>query len=293
MSVIKASNSIGFTKDAVVLDLGDLGRQAARLRMVAEDKAASIVTEAERRAKELIAGAEEVGFEQGKIAGYEKGLEEGRERGRQEALEESREQFAQLHAAWSDVAVQWDGQTKDMAIEARQVVAEFALKMAERLVHRVIEVDPTVVVDQVAGALSLVLKPMDVSIRVNPSDIPVLSEALPQLLAEFDHLEHIHLTEDAQVGPGGCVVSYGQGQIDATIQKQINRVVDLILPANTAAALGEVSDSLDQSAQPQAVEADDPGLDPGPIPGPTPGPNPGPDQNPRIDPGGGPVGPEV
>jgi len=235
MSVIKANNTVGFAKDAVVLDLGDLGRQAARLRMVAEDKAASIITEAEQKAKELIAGAEQIGLEQGQTAGQEQGLAEGREMGRQEALEEFREQFAQLHAAWSDVAEQWDAQTKGMAVEARQIVAEFALKMGERLVHRVIEVDPSVVVDQVAGALALVLRPLDVSVKVNPADLSVISQALPQLLEEFDHLEHIHLAEDPHVSSGGCLVSYGQGQIDATIETQIRRVVDLILPADTGA----------------------------------------------------------
>ncbi len=235
MSVIKAQNSPRFTKDAVVLDLGDLGRQAARLRMVAEDKAGQIITEAEKKAKELVSGAEKIGFERGREAGYGQGIEAGRVQGRQEALEEAREQLAQLHAAWSDVAGQWDAQTRGMAVEARQVVIEFALKLAERLVHRVIEVDPTVVVDQVAGALALVLRPMDVSVRVNPSELSVLSEALPQLMAEFDHLEHIHLAEDPRVSPGGCIVSYGQGQIDATIEKQIQRVVDLILPADSDA----------------------------------------------------------
>lgn len=260
MSVIKAQNTPRFTKDAVVLDLGDLGRQAARLRMVAEDKAGQIITEAEKKAKELVSGAEKIGFERGQQAGYEQGVGEGREQGRQEALEEAREQFAQLQAAWSDVATQWDTQTKDMAVEARQVVIEFALKLAERLVHRVIEVDPSVVVDQVAGALALVLRPMDVSVRVNPSELSVISEALPQLMAEFDHLEHIHLTEDAQVSPGGCVVSYGQGQIDATIEKQIQRVVDLILPADTDA----VPESLGQFPVPdlqQDVERDDQQID--------------------------------
>lgn len=230
MSVIKANDSIGFTKDAVVLDLGDLGRQAARIRMQAEDQAGQIITRAERRAKEIISGAEQTGFDQGHEAGLEKGLIEGRDQGRQAALDEMREQLQQLHAAWSDVATQWDAQTKDMVVEARQVIVEFALKMAERLVHRVIEVDPTVIVDQVAGALSLVLKPMDVSVRVHPADLPTLSEALPELMAEFDHLEHIHLSEDSQVGPGGCIVTYGQGVIDASIEKQIQRVVGLILP---------------------------------------------------------------
>jgi flagellar assembly protein FliH len=259
MSVIKANNTVGYAKDAVVLDLGDLGRQAARLRMVAEDKAGQIITEAERKAKELVAGAEQIGFEQGQQAGQEQGLAEGREQGRQDALAEYKEQFEQLHAAWSDVATQWDAQTKGMAIEARQVIVEFALKMAERLVHRVIEVDPTVIVDQVAGALALVLRPMDVSVRVHPSEIPVISEALPQLMAEFDHLEHIHLAEDAQVSPGGCIVAYGQGQIDATIEKQIERVVNLILPADSPAQV---------QPDPMAEQLPDP--DPEPLNGPDP-----------------------
>jgi flagellar assembly protein FliH len=280
MPVIKAKNTVGFAKDAVVLDLGDLGRQAARLRMVAEDKAATIVTDAEMKAKELIAGAEEIGFQQGNTAGIEQGLVEGRELGRKEALEESREQFAQLHAAWSDVAQQWDSQTKGMAIEARQVVAEFALKMAERLVHRVIEVDPTVVVDQVAGALSLVLRPMDVSVRVNPSDLAVISQALPQLLAEFDHLEHIHLSEDPQVSPGGCLVSYGQGQIDATIETQIRRVVDLILPVDTEGESEHIPDSL-----PGQIPTDL--IDPGDSP-PAPGLDTWTESNPDTDPGADP-----
>jgi len=254
MSVIKANNTVGFAKDAIVLDLGDLGRQAARLRMVAEDKAASIVTEAELKAKDLIAGAEQIGLEQGKAAGIEQGLAEGREQGREEALAEFREQFAQLHAAWSDVAEQWDAQTKGMAIEARQIVTEFALKMGERLVHRVIEVDPSVVIDQVAGALALVLRPLDVSVRVNPSDLTVISQALPQLLEEFDHLEHIHLAEDADVSAGGCLVSYGQGQIDATIETQIRRVVDLILPLDTDADVEpNAAASLDHLAD-QAID---------------------------------------
>ena len=283
MSVIKANNTVGFAKDAVVLDLGDLGRQAARLRMVAEDKAASIVTEAELKAKELIAGAEQIGLEQGKAAGFEKGLAEGREQGREEALAEFREQFAQLHAAWSDVAEQWDAQTKGMAVEARQVVAEFALKMGERLVHRVIEVDPSVVVDQVAGALALVLRPLDVSVRVNPTDLAVISQALPQLLEEFDHLEHIHLAEDGNVSPGGCLVSYGQGQIDATIETQIRRVVDLILPADAGADVEPTAapmfDNLTEEAIPNPPDPEglppqqgidplsDPGFDVDPEPG--------------------------
>ena len=44
--------------------------------------------------------------------------------------------------------------------------------------------------------------------------------------------ERVSLVVEAleKVGCGGCVVTYGQGQIDATIGRQIERVVDLLLP---------------------------------------------------------------
>ena len=55
MAVMK-SQAGKVMRDAVVLDLGDLGAQAARLRMQAEARAAEIVGEAERKAQALVEG---------------------------------------------------------------------------------------------------------------------------------------------------------------------------------------------------------------------------------------------
>lgn len=232
MPVLKASrHEQPYARDAIVLDLGDLGRQAARLRSAAEAKAAQIVTDAEKRAAQLIEGAEAKGFEQGRQAGHEQGLVQGREEGGAQALAASSDELAKLQQAWSDVATQLDGHRREMDREARQAVLTFALKLSERVVHRVIEVDPTVVVDQVAGALAHVLRPLDVMVRVNPADKPLLEKALPELMAEFRHFEHLQLADDPEVSCGGCVVTCGEGEIDATLETQIRRIVDLILPA--------------------------------------------------------------
>jgi flagellar assembly protein FliH len=230
MAVIKQDRAVAAMKEAVVLDLGDIGRQAARLRMAAEAKAGQIITDAECQAQKLIEGAESQGFEQGQAAGFEQGLVEGRAQGHSEAIAQTTEQLAQLQTAWSDVAGQWDSHRQEMEIEARQAVLDFSLKMSERLLHRVIEVDPTVIVDQLANALSFVLRPLDVVVHIHPADKPILEEAMGQLMAEFSHLQHVHLEADEQVGRGGCVVSYGQGEIDATIDTQLQRVIEMILP---------------------------------------------------------------
>ncbi len=72
--------------------------------------------------------------------------------------------------------------------------------------------------------------------RIAGQDRPMLEEAMPQLTAEFAHLKHIHLVDDASVAPGGCIVVYGQGQIDATIDTQLHRVVEFMLPGEPEAA---------------------------------------------------------
>eukprot|EP00752_Nemacystus_decipiens_P016148 g14441.t1 len=218
-------------REAIVLDLGDIGAQAARIRAAAESEAAKIVSNAKQKAEELAdslySEAEKLGFDQG----HENGLAEGREQGHAEALAQSSEQLRQLSAAWSQVASDWEQQRTEMEREARQAVLDFALSAAEKIVHRVIEVDESVVIDQVAQALSLVLSAHDASVSIHPVDRPMLEDALPDLLKELSTLKHITLGDDESITPGGCIVTFGQGRVDATIERQLQRLIDLILPA--------------------------------------------------------------
>jgi flagellar assembly protein FliH len=230
MPVIKSNTSAGMLKEAIVLDLGDLGRQAAQLRIAAEAKAAQIISDAQAHAQKLVDGAEEKGFEQGRLAGYDVGLAQGLAQGAAQALEQAAQQLQQLHSAWTNAMRHWDEQRQDMQRQASQAVLDFALTFAQKLVHRVIETDQAVIVDQLHAALAHVLRSTEVSVRINPDDRPTLEQALPSLMADFTQCTHIHLVEDPSVGRGGCVLTYGQGQIDATIEKQLQRIISVLLP---------------------------------------------------------------
>ena len=249
MHVIKADDARIAMKDAVVLDLGDISRQAAKIRMAAEAKAAQIISEAEKKAARLAEGAETRGYEKGQTEGFDQGLAEGRQQGHEEAMSQTTEQIRKLYYAWMDVAGQWDEQRRDMLRDATGATIEFALKLAEKLVHRSIRVDPSIVIDQVANALAHVLRPLDVTVRIHPGDHPILEQAMPQLLAEFQHLEHVHLIDDENISSGGCVVSFGQGLIDATIEKQMERIVDMILPEDMQLQAGrEIAEGEDDES---------------------------------------------
>jgi len=231
MPIVKQKSSQRLIRDAIVLDLGDLGRQAARLRAAAEARAHQILADARAEAERLIAGAEQTGLEKGHAEGLAQGLEAGRAQGHAAALASVSEQVKQLTERFNAVAEQWDTSRVQLDREARTEVLDFAVKFARKVTHRVIEVDPGVIVDQVASALSRVLEPTDVTIRVAPDDRETLQEVLPDLLAGLSHLQHVQLVDDPAVGRGGCVLALRGGEIDATIDTQMRRLAEVILPA--------------------------------------------------------------
>jgi flagellar biosynthesis/type III secretory pathway protein FliH len=230
MAVIKSHNSATLLKDAIVLDLGDVSRQAQRIRASAEAKARQLIADAQRDAMAHRKHIHDDSAAQGHEEGFGKGLEAGREQGRQEAYQQAGEQLQEIQQGWVDAISQLDDQRQAMERDARQAVLELAIRFAAKLTHRVIEVDDQVVLGQLEAVLSQVLRPMEVTVRICPDDRQVLEEAMSQLLAQFAQVQRVHLVDDAQVGPGGCVLNYGQGQIDATIQTQLQRLVELMLP---------------------------------------------------------------
>lgn len=260
MPVIKNNSAAPLLKEAVVLDLGDLARQGERVVAAARERARRIVAEAEQRAQALANAAHDQASAQGREAGLTQGLEEGRQQGRQEAFEHMQQQLQALSDAWRELAMQWQAMRDELAHESREAVVDFALRFAERVVHRVIEVDPTVIVDQVAGALEHVLQPLEATVLIHPDDQPVLEEALPQLLEEFSHLKDVHLKTSTDIGRGGCEVRFSQGAVEATVEGQMARIVDLILPSGgESEASGFMAESPDAGLSNQAqadAEAD-------------------------------------
>lgn len=242
MPVMKSQLAPPAMKEAIVLDLGDLGAQAARIREQAARQAEDLLESARAEAAALVADAQAKAEQRGFAEGLAKGTAEGMEQGRAQALSDAAQKLEHLTEAWSQAATAFDEQRQTLDREAREAVLIFALRTAEKIVHRSIEVDPGVVVRQVEAALEAVLWPHDVSVCIHPEDRPAVEEALPQLTAKFGALGRVSLVEDAEIGRGGCVLktmggtagAAAGGQIDATIQTQLDRLAELLLPGGPA-----------------------------------------------------------
>ncbi len=271
MALIKGKNAAGLVQDAIVLDFGDLRRQADRLKHTARTSAEKIIQEAESHADDLRESARKLGHEEGYASGRREGLESGRKDGRAEAMAAWEPRFKALEAAWVAAAMQWDAERRQMLLEARQSLLKLAIRMAEKIVHKAPTVDPSIVVQQVAQAISHVAGPCDVTIRIHPDDRPLVQECLPQLLSQFAQIEHAKLADDAAIAPGGCVVTYGKGRIDATLQTQLDRLIDALF-AGGRQALDPLADA---DLIPETTGRENPAVNPESNPATTPAPAPG------------------
>ncbi|MEM9414062.1 MAG: FliH/SctL family protein [Planctomycetota bacterium] len=237
-------------KEAIVLDLGDLGAQAAKIRMRAEAEAERIIEDAHARAAEIVTQREQEAEERGYAAGLAKGQAEGQEQGKAEALANAQDEIAHLTAAWSDVATRWETQRVAMERDARQSVTAFALRAVEKIVHRVIATDSDTVSRQVGAALEQVLSQHDIVVRIHPDDRERVEDTLPQLVSRIGGLGHVLLVDDHDIGRGGVALAFGSGHIDATIEKQLARITDLVLPGTNCET---------QQAQPECTAGEEAG----------------------------------
>lgn len=257
MALIKHAKSDRLLKDAIVLDMSDLAQQARRMLDNARAEAQRIVEQGKAEAQQLIDSADEGGYAQGFERGMAEGREAGEREGREQALQQHAQQLATLTQQWTASLEQWESQREAMFHDAAEDVIRFAFLLARKVTHRVIESDPTVVRDQLAEALKLLSRPSAVEVVVNPEDRAMAEHVLPELASTIARCEHVALREDASIARGGCVIATAGGRIDATIETQLDRIAEALVPMPASTQDGDESDGEDAGPSANLDTTDD------------------------------------
>ncbi len=230
MALIKSTRSGPLAKGASVFDLSDLTRETEQLRRVAEQQAHQIMHRAKVESQKLIDSGTDRGFAEGNEKGLAEGRAEGHQAGREEAIAQFAPQLQELQTAFIAVVERWEADLNSMLLAAREDVLDFALAMAEKVTHRVVQADTSVIGDQLAEALKLLVAPRAVTVTIAPQDRALVESMLPELIERISTCTHATIRDDDSITRGGCVVSTGAGRIDARIEIQIQRIVDTLLP---------------------------------------------------------------
>lgn len=235
MGMIKRADIEAYTRDAYVMDLSDLEKRGNALVDAANTKATQIIRDAQRERETLISSAKAEGQREGYEAGHREGHAEGLEQGIAQARAEHAQQLEEISAMWTEQLGYFEQHRDAMLEAARLQVVELAAAIAQRVVRRVVELDPSVVCDQLQAVLSSVTESTRLIVRVHPDDADRTREELPKLVDRFASCEHAQVVTDPMLEPGSCVAcTVTGGVIDASIGTQLDQIISSMLPSDCA-----------------------------------------------------------
>lgn len=170
----------------------------------AEEKAVVILAQAQQEAEEMKTRARDDGYAAGQA----------------QAETEALQRLEAINALFDEI----NREREEFFDRSEAELVRLSIAIAEKVLAQQLAVKPETIVDLTKTHLKRIRERESVSIRLNPEDLPLLSQARESLLHEIDGLREIHLHEDRRVGPGGIIIESTNGTFDARFSSQLDAV---------------------------------------------------------------------
>ena len=154
-----------------------------------------------------------------------------REEGLAEGLAEARALVAPALEAVAEAERQIRAREEDFLRAAERSAVELALAIAEKIVGGTVSARPETVLDVVGGALLRTAARHRLVIEVNPEDLELVSESADGLAARLGGVQRLDVVAERRIERGGCIVRTEEGEIDARIGSQLERLAELMTEA--------------------------------------------------------------
>lgn len=227
MGLIKSANA---PVAAAPFSMQDIEAAAKAMLLRARSQADQLLAEAGTEGAKMRQKAYDAGFAAGREDGLRKGTEEGRATGKQAALAEHRAALEQLAKTLTAAVTEIDSSRTFLQSTAATEVVKLAVAIARRVTKLQGTLDPNVLTENVRLAMKLAVQASDVRIAIHPSQREALQQTLPLLKQEWPKVAHVTLVDDEKMSVGGCRIMTANGEVDADLEKQIDRVAADLLP---------------------------------------------------------------
>jgi flagellar assembly protein FliH len=214
LSVVSAPDETGHAP-IPTRSIGGLNQFLERAR----EQGAALISLAREQAESIAQSAREQGFE----AGYNEGIERA-----EKAVAE------RLALAESLVATTRAQREETLAASERDLV-ELAFEIAEKIVRQKVVADPDTTIGVLEHALRKAYVRDGLTVLCNPVDLERLAGANELLRTRVGSLAGLTLIGDRRISQGGVVVRTDAGDIDATIESQLDRLRDQLFEERSAA----------------------------------------------------------
>jgi flagellar assembly protein FliH len=178
------------------------------------------VLDAARHEAEAMLAAAEAQAESARRAGHDEGLAAG--------MAEAAERTTTAMAAIAEMVGGLDDIAERMREDAVREATTLAVEVAAKLVRAELDARPERVADVLRGAIRRAADRSALVARVNPGDLAVCRETAPRIMEEMGGIARLEVVDDPRLSPGSCVLETNAGDVDATFESQLARVLEAL-----------------------------------------------------------------
>ncbi|MDA1314687.1 MAG: FliH/SctL family protein [Acidobacteria bacterium] len=146
---------------------------------------------------------------------FQEGYAEGQSAGEERATA----RFREATVSFGDVVQSLAGYKTDLRLSTQRELVSLALAVAQRVLHREVTVDPSVVLGIVRACLDEFSATEINRLGVHPRDYKVVSGYF-----QSHPIPNLEVVSDPAVGPGGAIFETSQGRIDARVETQLKEI---------------------------------------------------------------------
>lgn len=150
-------------------------------------------------------------------------------RGKREGGEKAEKRFGETIQAFS-AAIEDISQLRESILKnSTDDMLRLVMAIAEQVIPCAVALNPEIIHHTIVRALQAAVDSDVYHIKVHPEDMAVVMEKKPLLLASISGLKNLTVEASASVSRGGCLVESELGEVDATIESQLEEIRRKIL----------------------------------------------------------------
>ena len=171
--------------------------------------------EIKRKIAAIESDAYEKGFAQGEKDGLEMGIKKN-----EKIIENINGILEELVDAKGNIIKKYEGE-----------ILRLIDCIARKVVETAVSINFGPVRETILKALRLAIDSSELTARVSPDDFDYVKEIKPDFFEKINGLKTMTIISDASISRGGCYVETHFGDIDARLEKQLDRISDAIRKA--------------------------------------------------------------
>ncbi len=186
----------------------------------ANAKAEDIIEAARGKAEEIIKDAEKKKDEIDKEA-----YNEGFKKGEREGFMNGQQAIKRLASHLESVLLEAQARRDDILIYSEEDIVSLAFMIAKKIIKsEATSIEKKVVIANVMEGLQKVKEQESITIRINISDLKVVSSYKDEFLKMVSGLRQINFKDDSTIEPGGCKIDMSYGTVDLSIPTQLEEL---------------------------------------------------------------------